>query len=93
MFCEWDAFTETKFDCHKVGNIKIFRGTDCDARIDNITLTPLPCAVDWFTQDTVISEKILVSGYIEVRENGRKHTFDGNFCSIDGKGRMVNLLE
>lgn len=93
LYVEWDSFVESKFDCHKVGNIKIYQSTTTDASIGNINLTPLPCAVDWFTEDTVLCEKILISGNLEVKENGRKHTFEGNFCSIDGKGRIDNLLD
>ncbi len=88
---EWNTFEDTVYHCIKVGDLKLLTTDDHEVTIGQVTLTPLPCAVEWFTDDTVISEKILISALIEVKKGGTRHSFEGNFCSIDGKGKMELL--
>ena len=90
IWAEWNIFIDTVFQCRKVGDIRLYAKPG-EAVIEQIELTPLPCAVDWFKDESVIFEKILIGGYFTVKSGGNTHTFEGDFCAIDGKGRLAEL--
>lgn len=94
LYFMWDSFSDTTFNCYKPGNIKIYTDADNNAIIKDFILTPLPCSTNWDSTsvDNTIFEKILVSAYFEVKEDKNTHSLTGNFCIVDGKGNLRNLL-
>ena len=77
--------------CYRIGYMRIKRmDSNKKINVSNFSVSNIPCAMKWESEDQRRFESILMKCTIETKVGIKEYNFDGTIGTINGLGEIVN---